>query len=100
VNEAASQPSAFTSSTKEQIRTQLVAGAGAVILLISLAAAFLPLANGLSKAAVIRLGNGCTSGHGVCGLARLSPRSVAATTTFMVAGIATLFVVRHVLGAG
>jgi len=53
VNEAASQPSAFTSSTKEQIRTQLVAGAGAVILLISLAAAFLPLANGLSKAAVI-----------------------------------------------
>ena len=46
-----------------------------------------------------RLGNGCTSGHGVCGLARLSPRSLAATATFMAAGIATVYVVRHVLGA-
>lgn len=47
-----------------------------------------------------RLGNGCTSGHGVCGLARLSPRSIAATAAFMAAGIATVFVVRHLLGAG
>jgi uncharacterized membrane protein YedE/YeeE len=46
-----------------------------------------------------RLGNGCTSGHGVCGLARLSPRSLAATGTFMAAGIATVFVCRHLLGA-
>ena len=45
-----------------------------------------------------RLGNGCTSGHGVCGLARLSPRSVAATLTFMAAGFATVFVARHLLG--
>jgi uncharacterized membrane protein YedE/YeeE len=44
-----------------------------------------------------RLANGCTSGHGVCGLARLSPRSLAATLTFMAAGFATVFVVRHVL---
>jgi len=44
-----------------------------------------------------RLGNGCTSGHGVCGLARLSPRSLAATATFMVAGFLTVFVVRHLL---
>ena len=44
-----------------------------------------------------RLGNGCTSGHGVCGLARLSPRSLAATATFMAAGFLTVFVVRHVL---
>lgn len=45
-----------------------------------------------------RLGNGCTSGHGVCGLARGSKRSLAATLTFMgVAGI-TVYVVRHVLG--
>jgi hypothetical protein len=45
-----------------------------------------------------RLGNGCTSGHGVCGLARLSPRSIAATATFMTAGVATVFVLRHLLG--
>ena len=46
-----------------------------------------------------RLGNGCTSGHGVCGLARLSPRSIAATGAFMAAGVATVFVVRHLVGA-
>ncbi len=45
-----------------------------------------------------RYGSGCTSGHGVCGLARLSPRSLAATLTFMGAGFATVFVMRHVLG--
>jgi uncharacterized membrane protein YedE/YeeE len=45
-----------------------------------------------------RLGSGCTSGHGVCGMARLSPRSIAATATFMLLGIATVFVVRHLLG--
>ncbi|HEY0824771.1 MAG TPA: YeeE/YedE thiosulfate transporter family protein [Ramlibacter sp.] len=43
-------------------------------------------------------GSGCTSGHGVCGLARLSPRSLVATLAFMGTGIATVFVVRHVLG--
>lgn len=45
-----------------------------------------------------RLGNGCTSGHGVCGISRLSKRSIAATLTFMAAGGVTVFVVRHVLG--
>ena len=45
-----------------------------------------------------RLGNGCTSGHGVCGVARLSPRSIAATMTFMASGAATVFVLRHVNG--
>jgi uncharacterized membrane protein YedE/YeeE len=45
-----------------------------------------------------RLGNGCTSGHGVCGLARLSPRSLAATLTFMAAGALTVFVMRHGIG--
>ncbi len=45
-----------------------------------------------------RLGNGCTSGHGVCGLARLSPRSLAATATFMAAGAFTVFVLRHGIG--
>jgi uncharacterized membrane protein YedE/YeeE len=43
-------------------------------------------------------GGGCTSGHGVCGLARLSPRSLVATLTFMAVGIATVFVTRHVIG--
>lgn len=45
-----------------------------------------------------RLGGGCTSGHGVCGLARLSTRSLVATGTFMATGILTVFVIRHVLG--
>ncbi|HEX5476524.1 MAG TPA: YeeE/YedE family protein [Burkholderiales bacterium] len=44
-----------------------------------------------------RYGSGCTSGHGVCGVSRLSPRSLVATAAFMVAGFATVFVVRHVL---
>jgi uncharacterized membrane protein YedE/YeeE len=43
-----------------------------------------------------RLGSGCTSGHGVCGLSRLSPRSLAATGVFMGAGALTVFVARHV----
>ncbi|MBA1263382.1 YeeE/YedE family protein [Stutzerimonas stutzeri] len=45
-----------------------------------------------------RYGAGCTSGHGVCGLSRLSPRSLVATLTFMAAGFATVFVLRHVMG--
>lgn len=45
-----------------------------------------------------RLGSGCTSGHGVCGLARLSPRSIAATGLFMAVAAATVFVVRHLSG--
>ncbi|MEY2622666.1 MAG: hypothetical protein RIT26_2486 [Pseudomonadota bacterium] len=44
-----------------------------------------------------RYGSGCTSGHGVCGLSRLSARSLAATLAFMAAGFATVFVMRHVL---
>ncbi|MGO1692336.1 MAG: YeeE/YedE family protein [Marinobacter sp.] len=45
-----------------------------------------------------RYGSGCTSGHGVCGLSRFSPRSLAATVSFMFAGFVTVFVIRHVLG--
>jgi len=44
-----------------------------------------------------QLGSGCTSGHGVCGLARLSPRSLVATLIFMSAGIATVFVTHHLI---
>jgi uncharacterized protein len=44
------------------------------------------------------IGSGCTSGHGVCGIARLSPRSLVATGTFMATAIATVFIMRHVIG--
>ena len=45
-----------------------------------------------------RYGAGCTSGHGICGISRLSPRSVIATLLFVAAGMATVFVTRHLLG--
>ncbi|WP_455911047.1 YeeE/YedE family protein [Pseudomonas putida] len=45
-----------------------------------------------------RYGSGCTSGHGVCGISRLSPRSLVATVCFMAAGFATVYLIRHVLG--
>jgi len=46
----------------------------------------------------VTYGSGCTSGHGVCGMSRLSPRSIAATLTFMAATGVTVFLVRHVFG--
>ncbi len=57
------------------------------------------IAAGLLVGFGTRLGNGCTSGHGVCGIGRLSPRSIAATLAFMAAAIATVLIVRHVVGA-
>ncbi|HEY0561745.1 MAG TPA: YeeE/YedE family protein [Methylophilus sp.] len=45
-----------------------------------------------------RLGSGCTSGHGICGISRLSPRSIVATLSFMLTGILTVYVIRHVMG--
>lgn len=45
-----------------------------------------------------QLGSGCTSGHGVCGMSRLSKRSIVATLTFMVSGFAVVYMVRHVIG--
>ena len=45
-----------------------------------------------------RMGSGCTSGHGVCGIGRLSPRSLVATLTFMATGIITVYIIRHLLG--
>ncbi len=45
-----------------------------------------------------QLGGGCTSGHGVCGIARLSPRSIVATLVFMAAAMVTVFLVRHAIG--
>ena len=57
------------------------------------------LAAGLLVGVGTRFGGGCTSGHGVCGLSRLSVRSLVATLAFMGAGFATVFVTRHVIGA-
>jgi uncharacterized protein len=45
-----------------------------------------------------RYGSGCTSGHGVCGLSRRSPRSMVATAAFMFAGFVTVYIVRHLVG--
>lgn len=53
---------------------------------------------GLVVGVGVYYGSGCTSGHGVCGLARLSPRSLVATLTFMASTAATVFVIRHLLG--
>src|SRR6185369_11468477 len=52
---------------------------------------------GLLVGAGTSYGSGCTSGHGVCGISRLAPRSLVATAAFMLAGFATVFVVRHVI---
>ncbi len=46
-----------------------------------------------------RLGSGCTSGHGICGISRLSKRSMVATLTFMLTGVLTVYVIRHITGA-
>ena len=56
------------------------------------------VAAGLLVGIGTRYGSGCTSGHGVCGLSRRSPRSLVATGAFMVAGFLTVFIVRHVIG--
>jgi uncharacterized membrane protein YedE/YeeE len=55
------------------------------------------VAAGLLVGLGTRYGSGCTSGHGVCGLARLSPRSLIATLTFMAAGFAVVFIARHLI---
>ncbi len=56
----------------------------------------LVIVSGLLVGVGTKLGSGCISGHGVCGMARLSVRSVAATITFMLSGIITVYLVRHV----
>lgn len=56
------------------------------------------IAGGLLVGFGTRMGGGCTSGHGVCGIARLSPRSIVATGVFMAAAVATVAVMRHVIG--
>ena len=56
-------------------------------------------AAGLLVGVGTRYGAGCTSGHGVCGISRLSPRSIAATLAFMAAGFATVYLARHLIGS-
>lgn len=56
------------------------------------------IVGGLIVGVGVTLGSGCTSGHGVCGLARLSPRSLVAVLTFMATAGITVFVIRHVMG--
>ena len=63
----------------------------------SVAAPATVLVAGLLVGIGTRMGNGCTSGHGVCGLSRLSPRSLVATLSFMAAGFAMVFIIRHLL---
>ena len=89
-------------------RLAFVLGMIAAPLLWSLAATLPPLiiaadwplliVAGLVVGISTRYGAGCTSGHGVCGISRLSPRSLAATLAFMGSGFVTVFVVRHLLG--
>lgn len=55
------------------------------------------IAAGLLVGAGTRYGGGCTSGHGVCGLSRRSPRSIVATAAFMLAGLVTVYVIRHLI---
>jgi uncharacterized protein len=57
------------------------------------------VAGGLIVGAGVSLSGGCTSGHGVCGIARLSPRSIAATATFMAAAFVTVYLIRHGISA-
>ena len=84
----------------------LVAGSAAIALVrgsplpVTDAAPPLLVAAGLLVGLGSRIGNGCTSGHGVCGLARLSPRSLGSVLTFLLVAMVTVFVVRHLLGSG
>lgn len=90
-------------------RLAFAAGILAAPLLYRVAAALPPLQIDAGYGALViagflvgigtRYGGGCTSGHGVCGVARLSPRSLVATGMFMSAGFATVFLLRHVLAA-
>jgi hypothetical protein len=89
-------------------RLAFVAGLIAAPLLYAIVAALPPVVIEASYPTLIvagvlvgigtRYGAGCTSGHGVCGVSRLSPRSIVATLSFMAAGFATVFVARHVIG--
>lgn len=75
-----------------------IAAGGSVAFSVPVSTAAL-IVGGLIVGIGATYGAGCTSGHGVCGMARLSPRSIVATIVFMIAAFATVYVVRHVIGA-
>jgi uncharacterized membrane protein YedE/YeeE len=72
--------------------------AGQPVMIEVAASSGLLLLSGAIVGIGVTYGSGCTSGHGVCGLARMSPRSIAATLVFMPTAAATVFFVRHVMG--
>lgn len=74
-----------------------VAGAGTIAFVSTTPAPWV-IVGGFIVGVGVYFSSGCTSGHGVCGLARLSPRSIAATLVFMATTAATVFVVRHIFG--
>ena len=93
-----------------RLRAALVLGMAAAPLVILLATGRMPVMDQPVAAPVVALGGlivglgvsyggGCTSGHGVCGIGRLSLRSIVATATFMATAIATVYLTRHVIGA-
>lgn len=75
-----------------------VAGDGEAVVGVPTSGLTTMLVAGLLVGLGTGLGSGCTSGHGVCGLARLSPRSMAATLVFVLVAMLTVFVARHLLG--
>ena len=89
-------------------RIAFIAGLIIAPLLWQIFSALPPIQIGASNALLVvsgllvgvgtRFGAGCTSGHGICGISRLSPRSIIATLSFMLAGFVTVYVVRHILG--
>lgn len=89
-------PHAF--AARETIATAATAATQALPWLSALPPWAIVVPAGLLVGFGTQLGNGCTSGHGICGISRLAPRSMVATASFMAAGFATVFVVRHVLG--
>ncbi|MCJ7754213.1 MAG: hypothetical protein MUP13_06590 [Thermoanaerobaculales bacterium] len=76
----------------------MVAMGGAIPFQVPASTASL-IAGGLIVGVGVTYGSGCTSGHGVCGIARLSPRSIIATAVFMCTGAVTVYVTRHLIGA-
>lgn len=73
---------------------------GAALLISEQSTPVLTAVAGLLVGIGTRMGSGCTSGHGICGIARFSKRSFLATVVFISTGVATVFLLRHVLGVG
>ena len=92
-----------------QWRAMFLAGAIAAPLLLTLAGGEIPFSVPVSTGSLIlggvlvgmgvHFGNGCPSGHGICGIARLSPRSIAAVLVFMATAFVTVYVTHHLIGA-